>query len=73
MTCPMQNTHGKPAFEFSGVLREVQVLQSAAGFYIGTADPDGCPSTRESEEYWRNRRKADKALNSGNWTQKMEP
>lgn len=48
-------------------------MQSAAGFYIGTAEPDGSPFSRESKEYWRTRPEADTALKTGSWTQKMEP
>lgn len=48
---------------------ELQVLQSAAGFYIGTASEDG-PYTRESQEYFRTRSRAESALAQGTWTQK---
>lgn len=48
---------------------EVQVLQSAAGFYIGTCSDDG-PFTRESVEYFRTRDLAATALESGSWTQR---
>jgi hypothetical protein len=69
----MQNETGKLALHFCGVLKEVQVLQSAAGFYIGTAESDGSPFSRESKEYWRSKREADEALTLGRWTQKPEP
>lgn len=53
----------------------VEVLESYAGFYIGTLIEDadfGCkiPYTRESERYWPTRELAATALNTGDWTQK---
>lgn len=50
----------------------IQVLKSAAGFYIGTADDDG-PVSRESAEYWPTRQKAETALVRGDWTQRDNP
>ena len=47
---------------------EVQVLQSAAGFYIGTFSDEG-PFTRESVEYFKTRDMAAAALRDGCWTQ----
>lgn len=51
----------------------LQVLQSAAGFYIGTADDLGCPVSRESVQYWRKQEPAEHALSTGEWTQRSEP
>lgn len=48
---------------------EVQVLQSAAGFYIGTFSDEG-PFTRESVEYFKTRDQAVAALRDGRWTQR---
>ena len=48
------------------------VLQSQAGFYIGTHD-DGSPVSRESGEYFLTHDDAQRALESGNWTQRQEP
>lgn len=48
---------------------EVQVLQSAAGFYIGTFSEEG-PFTRESVEYIKTRDMAVAALRDGRWTQR---
>lgn len=48
--------------------QERQVLQSQAGFYIGTIDSDGDPLSRDSEEYWPTKSLADVALSSGKWT-----
>nr|WP_286197759.1 hypothetical protein [Variovorax boronicumulans] len=49
---------------------ELQVLQSAAGFYIGTFCREDGPFTRESVEYFPTRLSADAALSSGLWTQR---
>lgn len=54
----------------------LQVLKSAAGFYIGTfSDEDGPdgplgPMTRESDRYWPTREAAQEALDTGDWPQK---
>lgn len=47
----------------------LQVLQSAAGFYLGTSE-SGMPFSRESNEYWPFRHEAETALENGTWTQK---
>jgi hypothetical protein len=59
--------HGKLALEH-GFKLPIQVLQSAAGFYIGTADESG-PVSRESDEYYGTRERAEIALERGEWTQ----
>jgi hypothetical protein len=51
----------------SGKPLAVEVLPSAAGFYLGTLR-DGAPYSRESEEYWRTRKAAEAALETGQWT-----
>lgn len=51
----------------------VQVCKSAAGFYIGTADEEGLPFSRESSEYWRERIAAERAMSDGKWTQRRAP
>ena len=56
-----------------GVCYPVQVLHSAAGFYIGTRDADGAPCSRESNEYFPLRSRADRALARGTWTQRLDP
>jgi hypothetical protein len=48
----------------------LQVLESGAGFYLGTWHPQEGPNTRESVEYWPTRELAQGALDSGNWTQR---
>jgi hypothetical protein len=61
--------HGKLALLYCGLQLRLQVLKSAAGYYIGTADDDG-PVSRESEEYWSDRMVAQAALDRGAWTQR---
>lgn len=56
----------------NGVKLPVQVLRSAAGFYLGTVDDEG-PYSRESVEYWPNHEGAEQALASGNWQQRARP
>ena len=51
----------------SGKAPPVQVAESAAGFYLGTVNEAG-PYSRESQEYWRSRKEAEKALETGSWT-----
>lgn len=65
---------GLLAREFAGRRLPLQVLRSAAGFYIGTADDDG-PCSRESAEYWRTAEAAQAALDAGPdaWTQREHP
>lgn len=48
---------------------ELQVLESAAGFYIGTFSENG-PYTRESQEYFLTRSRAEGALDQGTWNQR---
>jgi len=50
----------------------LQVLQSAAGYYIGTFNDDG-PVSRESVEYFPTREAASYALETGAWTQRRNP
>ncbi|GGY79571.1 hypothetical protein GCM10011613_25550 [Cellvibrio zantedeschiae] len=50
----------------------LQVLESAAGFYIGTANEEG-PVSRESVEYWRKKELAELALREDLWTQRDNP
>jgi len=48
------------------------ILNSRAGFYIGTKE-SGVPCSRESAEYFSSASDADNALRSGVWTQKQTP
>jgi len=61
-----QNQFGKIA-KASGYQLEIQVLRSAAGYYLGTFDQ--MPRSRESAEYFPTKAKAEEALATGRWTQ----
>lgn len=50
----------------------LNVLRSAAGYYIGTADECG-PVSRESVEYFRSEKSATEALKTGSWKQRLNP
>jgi hypothetical protein len=50
----------------------LQVRQSAAGHFIGTADDNG-PVSRESVEYFRSYEAAERALSTGHWQQRLHP
>ena len=67
-----KNGFGQLARRWAQKLLPLQVLQSAAGYYVGTCDEDG-PVSRESNEYFKNRETAEQALADGNWSQKAEP
>lgn len=53
----------------SGFDLPLQVLNSARGFYIGTANNDG-PVSRESEAYFSSYTEAAEAMHTGRWTQR---
>lgn len=53
----------------SGKEYPMEILRSAAGFYLGTCSDSG-PFTRESIQYWPTREKAKKAWDEGRWTQR---
>ncbi len=63
---------GKLAKEFGKLTLPLRIMQSAAGFYIGTSDEEG-PVSRESVEYWPNECAAAVALETGEWTQREGP
>ena len=63
---------GKLAYQYVGKRLPFVVLQSAAGFYIGTCSDDG-PCSRESAEYFRSSTAAEIALRGKQWTQRDEP
>lgn len=50
----------------------LQARQSAAGYFIGTADHNG-PVSRESVEYFRSYEAAERALSTGHWQQRLHP
>ena len=62
---------GKLAAEYCAKRLPIQVLESRAGFYLGTADHEG-PVSRESE-YFRTRDAAQHALAQGLWKQRQWP
>lgn len=70
------STQGQPkgvlALATCGLRLPLQVLKSAAGYYIGTADEEG-PVSRESVEYFRTPSDASTALANSTWTQRPSP
>lgn len=61
------------AKRYCGKNLPIQVMQSRAGYYIGTANEDGLPCSRESHEYFSTEEKAQQALDSDSWSQKESP
>lgn len=72
---PFNGPSAMHATEFYGRRIPLQVLRSAAGYYLGSLDSDGCPLTRESVEYWPTEAQAQAALASKGegWTQRDHP
>lgn len=66
------NKNGVLAKQYLDVSLPLLVLQSNAGFYLGTADDDG-PCSRESVEFWPARGGAEQALLKDEFTQRQEP
>ncbi|MEM9030486.1 MAG: hypothetical protein AAGC70_19170 [Pseudomonadota bacterium] len=62
---------GVLAKKFGNENAPLQILKSAAGYYIGTLDEDGLPFTRESACYWDTRNAAETALQRGVFPQKL--
>lgn len=62
-------TYGKLAFAQFNTKHPLQILESASGFYIGTADESG-PISRESEDYYPTAEVAAQALEYNAWTQR---
>ena len=62
---------GQLAFEFCAKRLPLEVLRSAAGYYIGTFDESPC--SRESVEYYQRRGDAQKALDENSFTQRDHP
>lgn len=46
---------------------EIKVLNSSAGFYIGTFDDEEGPMCRLSRDYWKTKIEAQTALNYGSY------
>ena len=63
---------GQLALTYCGKFLPLEVLQSAAGHYIGTQDDEG-PVSRESVEYFPNHLAAQRALDTHAWTQRAHP
>lgn len=63
---------GYLAYVFSGERLELQVLETRAGFYVGTVRED-LPCSRESNEYYPSKKAALDALVNDTWTQKATP
>lgn len=63
---------GYQALNYCDQRLPLQVLCSAAGHYIGTADAEG-PVSRESSTYFRSYQAADHALRTGRWQQRLYP
>lgn len=68
----MAAQHGFLAKEYCNLRLQLQVCQSAAGYYIGTIDESG-PVSRESLEYFQTDETAKTALTNGDWTQRDRP
>ena len=63
---------GQLALQYCNVSLIIEVLQSNAGYYIGTSR-DGLPCSRESVEYFRSNDVAQTAIETGHWTQLSHP
>ncbi|EWH28531.1 hypothetical protein [Pseudomonas aeruginosa] len=63
---------GYLALTYVGKRLPLQVRQSGAGHFIGTADDNG-PVSRESVEYFRSYEAAEQALSTGRWQQRLHP
>lgn len=58
---------------YCGVELPLQVLQSAAGYYLGCWDALEGPMSRESVEYFPTQAAAEEAMRTGSWTQRSHP
>jgi len=67
-----QASFGHLALIYCGKALPLEVMQSAAGHYIGTRDSQG-PVSRESREYFRSYAAAERALERGGWSQLANP
>lgn len=72
MAKDVQRQYGWLAETFGKRQLPVEVCASEAGFYLGTRDGNGEPFSRESV-YWVTREEAERALRTGNWTQRPTP
>ena len=67
----MYKRHGKLAYEYCKVRLELCVMQSNAGYYLGTWDEEG-PVSRESE-YFGSKAAAEYALENNTFCQRDMP
>jgi hypothetical protein len=59
---------------YLGLEVELSVLRSAAGYFIGAADPeDGSVLSRDSREYYPTFEEAERALRTLSFTQRLHP
>jgi hypothetical protein len=65
-------SHGYLAYVHCGKRLPLMVLNTNAGWYIGTSDAEG-PCSRESLEYYPSFEDAQTALDNDSWTQKPNP
>lgn len=73
MSQQQRESIGRLALEYCDMRLPLRVLQSPAGFYLGTACAEEGPVSRESVEYWATCEAAVRALGSGEWTQRDAP
>lgn len=66
---PQQPPMGHLAYREIGLRLPVTVLQSGAGYYLGTLNNEG-PVSRESVEYFEMQDRAEQVLASSDWTQR---
>lgn len=74
-THAIKGPFGLLALEHGGKRLPLQVLQCAAGFYLGTQDENG-PYSRESLDYWGSETEAQIALEGiegKDWVQRQHP
>ena len=64
--------YGCLALQYCEKRLPLTVLKTRA-FYIGTADLEGFPCSRESVEYFQTEAMAQTALDTCNWTQRQHP
>lgn len=64
--------YGCLALEYCNKRLPLTVLRTSA-YYIGTVDEEGMPCSRESVQYFKTQALAQKALDTGNWTQRQYP
>lgn len=65
--------YGVLAKEYGSERLPNRVLESGAGWYIGTLDSEGFPNSRESVEYFPTQAAAETAFANGAWTQRDHP